>query len=102
MREKDAKQHLIDLAKTRITTAFIAALDEIERTFGYLWAHDEDRDRTDKEEEFFLLYKELRQNILDKGNQQRRLLVSDISGHEIKEMRYTLKMPIRNRSDYND
>lgn len=99
MNRYNPKQYLIETMRTRITTTFIGALDEFEQNFGYLWAHNEDREKTETEQQFFELYQLVRQNILDKGNYQRRCLTNEMNGFDIKMSRYTIHMPIKNNTD---
>lgn len=66
-------------AETRIRSAFIFALEEIEEEFGDLWGIDkEDKDLTEDEKIWLEKYLLVRKNILDYGNGQIRMLYKAI------------------------
>lgn len=63
-----------DEADKRIRTAFIYAIAEIEKEFGYLWGEEKEEGTTSPEEDkFYEKFMNLRKRILDKGNLQIRL-----------------------------
>lgn len=76
--------------KKRIETTMIGALASIEKHFGHVWGHP----NVDNEE-LFAVYQELRQEILDKGNNQIRSLDGDFEPFEITKRKYHYQMPIR-------
>lgn len=67
-------------AETRIRSAFIFALEEIEEEFGDLWGIDKAENEVLTEDEKMWLEKYLlvRKNILDYGNGQIRMLYKAI------------------------
>lgn len=73
------------LIKKRCTTIFIGALDSIEQKLGYQWGSDKSlNDLTDKERLFLQLWKELRKEILDKSNNQTKMLLHELENFDIK------------------
>ena len=61
----------------------IGSIARVEEYFGYLWAHGKDNP-TEREEEFRVLWDELRNEILNHGNFHIRKGLDDI--HEIVDM----------------
>ncbi len=61
------KKFLIHTIETRFKTVMIGSLARIEDYFGYLWGHGKDN-LTAREEEFRVLWDELRNEILNHGN----------------------------------
>ena len=61
-----------EMAVTAIRTLMIGSIDRIEDKFGDLWGHfkSEDEETTPEEDELYELFMELRESILDFGNQQ--------------------------------
>jgi hypothetical protein len=61
-----------DSAVSALRTLMIGSIDRIETKLGDLWGHfkSEDEEITDEEEEIYELFMELRESILDFGNQQ--------------------------------
>ena len=58
-------------AETALRTSMIGWLDRIERKLGHLWGHDKNEDElTDEDEDMYEIYMELREEILDYGNEQ--------------------------------
>jgi len=61
-----------DNAVTAIRTLMIGSIDRIEQKLGHLWGHerDEEGEFSDDEEEIYELFMDLRESILDFGNEQ--------------------------------
>lgn len=61
-----------DAAVTSLRTLMIGSIDRIENKLGDLWGHfkGEEEDTTEEEDELYELFMELREEILDFGNQQ--------------------------------
>ena len=60
-----------DNATTALRTLMIGAIDRIEQQFGYLWGHDKlDEDATEEEDRMYNEFMDLRESILDHGNEQ--------------------------------
>mgnify|MGYP006080769559 CR=1 FL=1 len=61
-----------DAAVTSLRTLMIGSIDRIETQMGDLWGHfkPEDEDTTEEEDEIYEMFMELRESILDFGNQQ--------------------------------
>jgi hypothetical protein len=59
----------------------IGALSKFENTFGYLWGQHKNYDEalTEKELHFENMWQDVRNNILNHGNQQIRALQNDIT-----------------------
>ena len=59
------------LVESALKTLMIGSIDRIEQKLGHLWAHREDKTEfTDEEEEMYELFMDLRESILDYGNEQ--------------------------------
>ena len=83
---EDSKNRLKDIAMKKFRTCFIFALSEFEETFGHdLWGHNTDEDcMTDEQLLNREKWKNIRTNILNKGNTQARALMSEIDLHKIE------------------
>jgi len=75
------KNLIIQMATKRLETTMIGALSKFENVFGYLWGQHKyhDEQLTDKELHFDNMWQDVRNNILNHGNQQIRALGNDIS-----------------------
>lgn len=83
------------IVKKRCTTIFIGTLDSIEQKFGYLWGLDKNlRDLTEREKLFLQLWKDLRKEILDKGNMQTNGLMKDLEIFDLKLRQYEYKIEV--------
>jgi hypothetical protein len=76
----DVEKELSEIASKRIRTSFIYAVAELEEMFGDLWGEmkDENEELTPEEEKWYNKFMEWRKNILDNGNNQIRLVKSEI------------------------
>jgi len=63
----------------RIQTTMIGALARIEESLGFLWGQQKDKSEplTEKEEQFADIWEYLRNDILNYGNKQIRLIKDD-------------------------
>ena len=67
------------LITKRFQTTMIGALHEFEKTFGHLWGHDKNEDfLTESEEEFRYRWENVRNQILNNGNNQLRKCLTDL------------------------
>jgi len=100
------EQIILQLAIKRLETTMIGALARFENVFGYLWAHHKNMDEplSDSEIHFDNMWQDVRNNILNHGNQQIRGLASDISKQlrNGPEVRYNYKFKMRPTNKEND
>ena len=91
---ENSKERLTKITKKKIETTMIGALSSIEKHFGFLWAHNEQRDLTPEETHMKSIYDEVRSEILDKGNSQIRNIESELSFYDITRLRYQMALPV--------
>lgn len=73
----DDKETLIDDVEKRLKTIMIGSISRFENTFGYLWNHGNDID-TDQHEFFRRKWDDLRNDLLNHGNNQIRLAIDSL------------------------
>lgn len=79
-----SRDRLCKIAEKKMKTVFIGAINSIENRFGFLWGHDKDpRDRTKQELDYLEHWKALRDEILNKSNNQLRGLLLEISEYDM-------------------
>lgn len=79
-----SKDRLTTIIEKKMKTVFIGDLSSMEDHLGFLWGQDKDpRDRTKQELEYFKLWKTLRDEILNKGNNQLRGLLLELSEYDV-------------------
>ena len=90
----DSKERLKKIATKKLQTTMIGALDSIEKHLGFLWEDDEEgkcnaglRDT----------YDIVRQEILDRGNDQIRNMMTEIDQYDMEWLRYQLKLQVKPR-----
>jgi len=99
-----AKQRIKKKAKISVETAVIGALADIEDMLGYLWKHGKRYESLNEEErEMREIWLDLRDSILDRGNNSKQILLKEIDrcvfkGYE--PVKYTAI--IKDREDEND
>lgn len=85
----DNKKILQDIEK-RFKTLMIGSLSRFEQSFGYLWNHG--HEPTNEKEEFFRdKWEDLRYDLLNHGNNQIRLAISELSDALDTDLRYYYK-----------
>lgn len=82
----DNKKLLQSLEK-RFKTLMIGSISRFEQSFGYLWNHG--HEPTDQKEEFFRdKWEDLRYDLLNHGNNQMRLAISELDEYLNKDSKY--------------
>lgn len=71
----------IQLATKRLKTVMIGSISKIENSFGYLWGqHKNDNELLTEQELYFdNVWQDVRNNILNHGNKQMRVLEEELS-----------------------
>lgn len=91
------KNLAIEIATKRLETTMIGALSRFENIFGYLWGQHKHYNETltDKEIYFENLWQDVRNNILNHGNQQIRAMQNDMNKHsDTTLIKYNYKFKI--------
>ncbi len=91
----DSKIRLENIIATKLRTTFIGAIDAFERTFGDLWGYNSDKPLTKSQKEMKQLWQQVRNDILDLGNNQLRAAQLELENHTIKWNRYTMILPVK-------
>ena len=91
-----SKKRFIQTMSTKFRTTMIGALVAFEESFGYLWGHGKDaEDLTEREKENRILWEQTRTEVLNKGNNQMRAAIEEISNYTLKWERYKTEFIIR-------
>jgi hypothetical protein len=91
------KRALLRAAETRFKTIMIGSIARVEDYFGYLWAHGKDSP-TERQEEFRVLWDELRNEILNHSNFHIRKGLDEIDEMlEIDDSRYEYKFIMKDQ-----
>lgn len=83
---QDSQERLKKITHRKFKTCFIFALAEFENTFGLeIWGHNLPEDElTSQQKANRIRWKQVRKNILDKGNTQSRALGMEIDLHRVE------------------
>lgn len=73
-------EKIIKDIETRLKTIMIGSISRMEKSFGYLWNYG-DEPNTATEEQFADKWEDLREDILNHGNQQIRLAINLLEKH---------------------
>lgn len=94
---------LLDMLETRFKTIMIGAISRFENSFGYLWAHD--REPETKNEQYFAdKWEALRMDLLNHGNNQIRLAISDTVNffRKANKYQYNYKFIMNNKGENHE
>ena len=94
-----SKDRLFQIAKKKIQTTMIGALDSIEKSFGFLWQTD--GELTQEQVQLKSIFENARSEILDRGNTQIRNLEAEFSHYDVSWKRYTVSLPIKEEKKEN-
>ena len=92
----DSKDRLRKIARKKIQTTMIGALDTIEKHLGFLW-----EDNSQQSKQLREIYANVRQEILDRGNDQIRNFDNELNQYDIEWLRYHLTLPVKQRTQDN-
>lgn len=93
--KQDSKERLSKVVKKKIETTMIGALSSIEEHFGFLWDSQNGEISEDKKM-MYDVYQKVRSEILDKGNSQSRNIDAELNQYDIKWLRYSINIPVKN------
>jgi hypothetical protein len=94
------KNLLLQIAMKKIETTMIGCLARFETAFGHLWGHAKHNDNELTEQELYFddLWQEVRNNILNHGNNQSRSLYNDFNKilQDKPQVKFSYKFPFKN------
>ena len=91
-----SKDRLYQIAKKKIQTTMIGALDSIEN-FSFLW--ESDGEPSPEQTQLKSIFEEARAEILDRGNTQIRNLQAEMTHYDISWKRYKLTLPVVDKGE---
>jgi transcription termination factor Rho len=95
-----SKDRLYKVAKKKIQTTMIGALDTIEKSFGFLWESDEEL--SNEQVQLKAIFEDARSQILDRGNTQMRNLEAEMTQYDISWNRHTINLPVVEKGEDNE
>lgn len=94
----DSKERLSKILRKKVETTMIGALSSIEEHFSFLWTSDSGPLKPEQQI-MFDTFQKVRSEILDKGNTQARNIDAELNQYEVKWLRYSMNMPIKQDQD---
>lgn len=94
--QQNSKKKLLRAVETKFKTAFIGALNQFEKKFGFLWGHGKpDNELTQNEKDFREIWEEARAEVLNNGNNQLRASQEEIAEYTMERNKYEMKMTVK-------
>jgi hypothetical protein len=93
-----SKKKLCDNAKKKFETAIIGILARIESYLGHLWGHLE-TNKTPEQNKLYQDWIDLRTEILNHGNNQKRLLLDELDRYTVKFDGYKVDFIIKREGE---
>lgn len=97
----DSKDRLSKILRKKVQTTMIGAISSIEDHFSFLW-DSKDSEMTEEKKFMYETFQKVRSEILDKGNTQARNVDAELNQYEVKWMRYSIEMPIKQNKGGTD
>lgn len=90
------------IIRKKIETTMIGCLARFEAAFGYLWGQDKEI-LSKEEEKFSNVWEQVRESILDHGNNQIRKAMTELQGDRSGKVKYSYyyKFDTRRRDNEN-
>lgn len=93
-----SKRRLQKVIETKINTTMIGAISAVEQKFGKLWGQGKPINQlTEAELEMLALKDELRTEILNNGNNQKRAAVAEINQYDVEWKRHHMDLHVQER-----
>ena len=87
-----SKKRLKNITDKKFNTCFIFPLSEFETVFGSMWGHGLSEEELNVEQKMNRAkWEQVRMNVLNKGNAQRRALQTEIDLYDVKLNRYHME-----------
>ena len=96
--KSDSKDRLSKILRKKVETTMIGAISSIEDHFSFLW-EAKDSEMTEEKKFMYETFQKVRSEILDKGNTQARNVDAELNQYEVKWMRYSIEMPIKQNKE---
>lgn len=95
-----SKKKLMNEIQKKIKTTMIGALATFESTFGHLWGHNKDVESlTAEEKQLREMWEQARTTVLDKGNNQARMAMSEIAQYTLVWNKYHFELNIKGKGN---
>ena len=91
----DSKTRLSKILKKKVETTMIGALSSIEEHFAFLWTSSDGQPISEEQKIMFEAFQRVRSEILDKGNTQARNIDAELNQYDVKWLRYSMTLPIK-------
>lgn len=92
---EDSKKRFDKILSTKVNTVMIGAIAAFEENFGFLWGKGKAFEELTKEElEFHELWQNVRNKVLNNGNNQLRALKNELANNSVIWNRYQLNLPM--------
>ena len=92
--KQDSRDRLSKILKKKVETTMIGALSSMEENLGHLWNHG--AQMSEEQQKIYDLYQKIRSEILDRGNTQARNIDVELSQYDVKWLRYSMNIPVKN------
>jgi hypothetical protein len=98
--QNQSRRRLQKIVETKINTTMIGSISAIEQKFGKLWGQGKPASQlTDQELEMLALKDELRTEILNLGNNQKRAAVAEINQYDVEWKRHHMDLHVMERRE---
>lgn len=103
-KKKSSKEKLRVAAQKKIDTTMIGAINKMEIFMGKQWGHGLEEDEcTDAQLDWYEVWQQCRQEILDLGNKQKRSLISELDLYDVEFKGYQYNfVAVDNKGARND
>lgn len=98
--QKASLKRLKEKVNTKFNTAIIFAIAEFEKSFSHLWGGIEKdvSDMTKEQYSYYVMWKNIRKEILDNGNKQKRAFQKELDQHTIEFNGFTTELIPKRRN----
>ena len=87
--QESSKKRLFNIISKKLTTTFIGDISQIEQALGHLWGHNSNGAKlTPEQQKYKKIWENLRNKILNNGNNQLRAIENELKQYNVNWERY--------------
>ncbi len=94
--KENSKRRLLQVLDKKFQTTMIGALARFEEAFGELWGH-KDKEITEEQMEFRRIWEQVRTDILNNGNNQRRAAQEEIANYTMSWDKFKTELVVKQK-----
>lgn len=96
---EESKKQFLKMLEKKFDTTIIGSIYHMEELFGHLWGFNSNDPLTKEQKEWYKLWQELRNIILNNGNGQKRMALKEAAKFNLVPNRFRLEYVVQTQQE---